>query len=171
MNASEQEQNLEATDSVSAPLTRSATGPRTAAGKERSKHNALTHGIFSKVAVLKDEPRAEFDSLLRGFRDSFQPVGAVEEVLVEQLAVLIWRRRRLLAAEANIIEHPPVVGGDMGLGFGQIESMLNRPDRLFRYEAGIERSFGKALDQLERLQRIRRGECVLPKLEVRHSID
>ena len=31
----------------------SATGPRTAAGKERSKLNAVKHGIFSKAVVLR----------------------------------------------------------------------------------------------------------------------
>ena len=34
-------------------LDRVEGGPRTPAGKERSKHNAVKHGIFSKVIVLK----------------------------------------------------------------------------------------------------------------------
>jgi len=34
-------------------------GPRTAQGKYRSKHNALKHGIFSEVVVLKAESRDE----------------------------------------------------------------------------------------------------------------
>jgi hypothetical protein len=38
--------------------TRKGTGPRTALGKERSKHNALKHGIFSKIVVLEGEPRS-----------------------------------------------------------------------------------------------------------------
>jgi len=43
-------------------------------------------------------------------------------------------------------------------------------DRLLRYEASLERSFDRTLSQLERLQRIRLGQPVLPKLEVRHSL-
>jgi len=38
-------------------------------------------------------------------------------------------------------------------------------DRLLRYEASLERSFDRTLSQLERLQRMRLGQPVLPKLE------
>ncbi len=76
-----------------------ATGPRTQRGKQKSKSNALKHGIFSKVVLLKDEPQAEFDSLLRGLRNDFKPEGTLEGVLVENLATSLWRKRRLLIAE------------------------------------------------------------------------
>ena len=76
-----------------------ATGPRTPLGKERSKHNATTHGIFSRVALLASESQSEFDSLLEGLRRYFRPKGTLEEILVEKLATLIWRYRRLLSAE------------------------------------------------------------------------
>jgi hypothetical protein len=42
-------------------------------------------------------------------------------------------------------------------------------DRLLRYETTLERSFDRTLSQLERLQRMRLGQPVLAKLEVRHS--
>lgn len=41
-------------------------------------------------------------------------------------------------------------------------------DRLLRYETSLERSFDRTLSQLERLQRMRLGQPVLPKLEVSH---
>jgi hypothetical protein len=43
-------------------------------------------------------------------------------------------------------------------------------DRLLRYEAHLSREFDRTLSQLERLQRMRLGQPVLPKLEVRHSL-
>jgi hypothetical protein len=79
-------------------------GPRTALGKNRSKYNARTHGIFSKVVVLDGESQAEFDAQLAGLCESFRPVGAFEDGLVEILAVTRWRQRRLLVAEAAEIE-------------------------------------------------------------------
>ena len=82
----------------------SATGPRTAAGKERSKRNAVKHGIFSNVVVLTNESRSEFDSMFRDLRNDLQPNGALEEMLVEKLADLTWRRRRLLIAEGAQIQ-------------------------------------------------------------------
>jgi hypothetical protein len=83
----------------STSLARKDTGPRTQQGKERSKQNAVKHGIFSKVAVVNGESRADFDALLNGLRNDLQPVGTLEELLVEKLATLFWRNRRLLIAE------------------------------------------------------------------------
>jgi hypothetical protein len=81
-----------------------ATGPRTLAGKEISKRNSLKHGIFSKVALLQNESRPEFDSLLSGLRNDFQSKGTLEEILVEKLATLFWRYRRLMIAETAEIQ-------------------------------------------------------------------
>jgi hypothetical protein len=81
---------------------RRSTGPRTALGKQRSKHNAAKYGIFSNVLLLPWESKEEFDALLSGLRDHYQPVGTLEEVLVDQLVSSLWRlrrnRRRLLRA-------------------------------------------------------------------------
>ncbi len=78
-----------------------ATGPRTLQGKQKSKYNAMKHGIFSDVAVLKSESRAGYDALLTRLRDSLQPEGKLEDILVEKLAMLLWRHRRLITAETN----------------------------------------------------------------------
>ena len=80
------------------PAGRRSGGPRTALGKNRSKYNARTHGIFSKVVVLDGESRSEFDAQLAGLREHFRPVGAFRDGLVEILAVTRWRQRRLLVA-------------------------------------------------------------------------
>ena len=84
---------------IGPPSSRKATGPRTPPGKQRSKLNALKHGLLSKAVLLKDESRAEYESLLNGLRENLQPQGKLETVLVEKLAVLLWRQRRLLQAE------------------------------------------------------------------------
>jgi len=78
---------------------RKGTGPRTTQGKERSKLNALKSGLFSKAVLLKGESRAEYLSLLNGLRDDLRPEGTFEAVLVENLAALLWRKRRLFQAE------------------------------------------------------------------------
>lgn len=88
----------------SSPPTRKASGPRTPQGKERSKHNALKHGIFSELVVLNSESPAEFRSLLKRLREDCQPEGIIEETLVEKLAAIIWRYRRLIAAERAEIQ-------------------------------------------------------------------
>jgi len=78
----------------------SSAGPRTAIGKERSKYNALKHGLFAKVVLLSHESRARFDALLIGLQHDLKPMGLLEETLVEKLATSLWRYRRLLQAES-----------------------------------------------------------------------
>jgi hypothetical protein len=87
----------------SVAMVRRGTGPRTAMGKERSRRNSLKHGIFAKAAVLDDESPAEFDSLLKGLRDYFHPVGTLEDLLVDKLASIVWRERRFIIAEGAVI--------------------------------------------------------------------
>ena len=84
---------------IKQPSIHKSTGPRTPQGKQRSKFNALKHGLLSKAVLLKDESRADYESLLAGLMQDFQPLGTLETFLVENLAVLLWRMRRFLAAE------------------------------------------------------------------------
>jgi len=93
-------QMADAPDSASITPVRRATGPRTPQGKERSKKNATKHGIFSTAVLLPRESRAEFDLLHAGLWEALQPEGKLEEVLVEKLAAVLWRHRRLLLTEA-----------------------------------------------------------------------
>jgi hypothetical protein len=81
------------------PANQNATGPRTELGKRNSSRNSVKFGIFSRATVLKGESRADYNLLLKGLRETFQPVGKFEELLVEKLATISWRHRRLLVAE------------------------------------------------------------------------
>ncbi len=76
-----------------------STGPRTAAGKAASSGNAVQHGILSRHLILPGESRDEFDALLLQLMSEQQPVGTLEQALVERMAVALWRQRRLVAAE------------------------------------------------------------------------
>jgi hypothetical protein len=89
-----------------------ATGPRTPQGKQRSKFNALKHGLQSKAVLLQDESRAEYGSLLTGLREDLQPQGKLEAVLVENLAALLWRKRRLIQVESAEISKNDFLRGD-----------------------------------------------------------
>ena len=63
------------------------------------RFNAMKHGILSKLAVLAHEDHAEFDSLLGALIDEHRPGGITERHLIEELATIIWRKRRVLLAE------------------------------------------------------------------------
>lgn len=82
---------------------RRSTGPRTEFGKRRSSGNAIKHGLFARVTVLKGESLAEFQLLHSRLCDAQRPVGGLEELLVEKLASEFWRHGRLLGAEGGEI--------------------------------------------------------------------
>jgi len=51
----------------------------------------------------KGESRAEYERLSAGLWEALQPEGALEELLVDKLATILWRQRRLLVAEGGEI--------------------------------------------------------------------
>ena len=73
---------------------------RTHSGTSITRFNALRHGILSKYALLPWEDAEEYATLLAAFVEEHAPQGPTEEHLVEELAGILWRKRRLRLAEA-----------------------------------------------------------------------
>ncbi len=69
-------------------------------GYEAVRFNAMKHGILSRMLVLAHEDGGEFGDLLAALLDEHRPAGMTERHLVEELAAVIWRKRRILMAEA-----------------------------------------------------------------------
>jgi hypothetical protein len=67
------------------------------------RFNALKHGILSRYTVLSHENHADYESLVRSLMDEHLPAGATEQHLIEELASVIWRKRRVLQAEGATI--------------------------------------------------------------------
>ena len=87
--------------------SRKSTGPQTNVGKVRSSRNALKHGVFARlpVASMKElgEDPAAFQQLRESLRRAFSPQDGFEQMLVEDMAEIRWRRQRLMRAEAGIL--------------------------------------------------------------------
>lgn len=84
-----------------------STGPTTKEGKELSRMNAVKHAIMAEALVVDrgdgKESEEDFNALVSGLVAYFQPVGTMEDALVEQIAISIWRRRRVLRYETGCI--------------------------------------------------------------------
>jgi hypothetical protein len=81
-------------------ITRDQVAPVATAGNyEPVRFNAMKHGILSRLAVLAHEDHAEFADLLAALLDEHRPGGMTERHLIEELATIIWRKRRVLLAE------------------------------------------------------------------------
>jgi hypothetical protein len=80
-----------------------STGPRTAAGKQRSSQNALSHGLTGRTAVLTSEDQAAYENHCRQFEIEHKPANATETQLVKELADTSWRLNRIPLLEADIL--------------------------------------------------------------------
>src|SRR5271156_3727490 len=69
-------------------------------GYESARFNALRHGVLSRYTVLPWEDTEEYRRLLDALASEHNPQGPTEEHLVEELAGIIWRKRRLRLGEA-----------------------------------------------------------------------
>jgi len=74
-------------------------------GTELTRFNALRHGVLSQHTVLPWENDAEYLDLLEALVTEHSPVGPTEEHLIEELAGVLWRKRRLRMAEATACRH------------------------------------------------------------------
>ena len=76
-----------------------STGAITQQGKQAVSINAIKHGLFSKQLILNNESENEYQLLHDELQSNLKPVGALEQSLVERIAVSLWRQRRLVRSE------------------------------------------------------------------------
>jgi hypothetical protein len=104
-----------------------STGATTAEGKATVSKNAIRHGLLSQRLIITGEEIQDFDALLVGLMQSVAPEGMLEKVLVEKVAVAMWRQKRLVAAESASIElgrrlesqaNRNVINRTLNLGYG-----------------------------------------------------
>jgi|SRR5271166_6434675 len=151
-----------------------STGPKTEAGKNHSRLNSLKHGVLASLLIVEAgawEDPAEFEELLCALVRDLGPAGKLEEILVEKIAVCWWRQQRALRFEARkIYEESESTYRERNWDEFTLplDGELNR---ILRYEASIQRQLAHAINQLERLQRARKGEHVPAPVSVQVSSD
>ena len=78
-------------------------GPTTARGKRNVSRNAIKHGILAREVVITagegEENLKEFHDLVEKLLKDYEPVGVIEESLVQTIATCWWRKARVLRAE------------------------------------------------------------------------
>ena len=69
-------------------------------GTEITRFNALRHGVLSRYTVLPWENSDDYQAIAAALVAEHAPRGPTEEHLVEEIAGIFWRKRRLRLAEA-----------------------------------------------------------------------
>src|ERR1700733_9699709 len=81
-----------------------STGPKTEQGKQRSRRNALRHGLTAETVIGSLEDAQDYKAFEEAIASDFDAQSAVERELVLRLAGLLWRLRRTTRIEAGLFE-------------------------------------------------------------------
>lgn len=160
-------------------------GVKTEEGKTISKFNAVKHGILQKS--LTEYEGDLYPRILDDLIDELKPIGFMEGMLVERIAMGYLRLFRVAKVEKEYMEsilHPRITKNpamdDLLRGLGGIDEVVQEgyhpkvnietveqlDKTILRYEIAIERSIYKTLHELQRLQAARQGEKVPAPLAI-----
>ena len=81
-----------------------STGPTTPEGKERSRRNALRHGLTAETVIAALEGSEDYQAFEAAVISDYDAESAVERELVLRLASVLWRLRRATGIETAIFE-------------------------------------------------------------------
>jgi hypothetical protein len=83
---------------------RKSTGPTTEEGKQRSRCNAVRHGLTSETVIGALEDAEDYKAFEAAIIADYDAQSAVERELVLRLASLLWRLRRATTMETGLFE-------------------------------------------------------------------
>ena len=160
-------------------------GPNTERGKAASRRNAWKHGILSgTMAIAPFEDEDKWEAHRDGVIEDRKPEGHLEHMLVERIAIALWKLRRLEAHQATLT-YKYIGESEIDLFRGRAEGdiLLRRPVSkepipeddvhraemvrtfpppdemalILRYEAHYHRLCIQTLHELEAIQIRRKG--------------
>ena len=139
-----------------------STGPVTEEGKAHSARNALKHGYCAADIVVPGEDAAQFERLLESVQADWQPASETERELADEIAVGLWRRRRLRRVEADLwAERLALTSGEprtLGQAFAaDSDSAGHAIEKLRRWWQGNERHLNRCHDKLALVKRLARA--------------
>jgi hypothetical protein len=81
-----------------------STGPTTEEGKQRSRCNAVRHGLTAETVISALEDAEDYKAFEGAITADYDAQSAVERELVLRLASLLWRLRRATTIETSLFE-------------------------------------------------------------------
>jgi len=117
-------------------------GPKTTEGKNRSRANAIKHGLRAETLLLEigtEEENAAFESLRSRLEVQFAARTIEEQLLLESVVLALWQKKRGLQFEARELRQELVFHGPV-------------MDRILRYATAADKRLFRALAQLKQLQ-------------------
>ncbi len=150
-----------------------STGPRTEAGKRRSRRNALRHGLCAETVVEILEDVEDYKAFEIAIASEYDAQSVVERELVLRLASLLWRIRRATGIETALLGVHAEKERDRSLTLAPLNAPESqRPESFDVLETrGNGASWGDAGDSREHAQDLSRGfaegECLPFRMSMR----
>ena len=95
---------------------RKSAGPNTEEGKQRSRGNAVRHGLTAETVIGALEDADDYNAFEAAIIADYDAQSAVERELVLRLASALWRLRRATALETGLFE----IEAEHLSGFGEV---------------------------------------------------
>src|SRR5579859_5372781 len=145
-------------------------GPITPEGRAAVRLNALKHGFTAAEIILPTvEEKVDFEQFRFAFEAEYKPVGPTEQVLVEDIVISRWRLNRIRKMETGFFAVELDERKEAREKyFSHLDAQAHLAQaicydafhtdtygKMSRYEARFERTFYKALKELQRLQALR----------------
>jgi hypothetical protein len=159
---------------------RNSSGPITQEGKDRSRCNAVRHGLTAETVISEFEDAEDYKAFEAAVIADYDAQSAIAQELVLRLASLFWRLRRASAIETDLFEmmadnccrfrranqiqprtpatsetdHSVDRGTELGRSFLRLVNLPNSIlDGLSRYEVNLWRQANQILFALDTLDR------------------
>ena len=81
-----------------------STGPKSVEGKQRSRCNAVRHGLTAETVIGALEDAKDYQAFEATIISDYDAQSAVERELVLRLASLLWRLRRATTIETGLFD-------------------------------------------------------------------
>ena len=161
-----------------------STGPRSPEGKARSAKNALTHGLRAETySILRLEDHGELDGLQSAAFEVYRPVNRQEVFAVERIALcqlsmlrahrletgtmidalssaLVDRNTPLFLLSPELTESKEDIlqqnrNYALAEGLARMNMRSEHFARVLRYQAQADRQYRRAIEDFDRLKRLR----------------
>jgi hypothetical protein len=127
-----------------------STGPTTPEGKERSRRNALRHGLTAETVIAALEDAEDYQAFEAAVTSDYDAESAVERELVLRLASVLWRLRRATGIETALFESVTAEPGKLEHGSSRptlVEAAdLSDRNQLHLIATGQSEAAGNKLD-------------------------
>ena len=134
-----------------------STGPRTPAGKARSRRNALKSGVLATKLLVPPEDRAYVARLHADIRAEIQPASPVEEHLVNRFVDIAWRLQLIVRYEnRGVQERLRALAANPDHRAPQPATPNAHFNTMMRCESFLNRVFHETLNRFNAIARSRR---------------